>query len=47
MGDFGNRRNIVHTPAVFRNDVRTTAYAGFQLALVGVAGHSVADIHCR
>jgi len=25
----------------------TTASAGIELALIGVTGHSVADVHCR
>jgi hypothetical protein len=32
---------------VFSSLVQTTGYASFELALIGVAGHCVADIHCR
>ncbi|WP_329312835.1 MULTISPECIES: Ms4533A family Cys-rich leader peptide [unclassified Streptomyces] len=29
------------------SDDRATQYAGFQLALIGVTGHTVSDILCR
>jgi hypothetical protein len=32
---------------VFSSHVQTTEYVSLELALIGVAAHSVADIHCR